>query len=219
MVHSMVAQLKNLKTDIIVGGNIGKNKITPNENAVDDYIYSFKELYPWVDYFTINVSSPNTPGLRALQEKEPLMLLLKQLLILRNELIAGGQKIKPVFLKIAPDLTETQLDEIIEIAFELKLDGIVASNTTITRDNLTSSPDLISEAGGLSGRPVEQISNKVISYIHKQSNGKLPIIGVGGVSEPDDFKRKLDAGASLVQLYTGFIYKGPSIVKDLYRKA
>ncbi len=214
-VEHMVERLRTRNSDLIIGGNIGKNKITPNEKANDDYIYSFEKLYPWVDYFTVNVSSPNTPGLRSLQEKEPLKQLLLELYILRSKIVEEDQKTKPIFLKIAPDLTYTQLDEIIEIAIELKLDGIVATNTTLSREGLNSSPLLTQETGGLSGRPVESKSNLVISYIYNQSGGKIPIIGVGGVYTTDDYKRKLDSGASLVQVYTGFIYEGPRIVKNI----
>lgn len=210
-VDAAVERLKKRKSDIIVGGNIGKNKITPNENAMDDYDYCFRKLYDYVDYFVVNVSSPNTPNLRALQEKEPLQNLLSHLQKLNIEL--GNPK--PLLLKIAPDITWELLDEIIEILLDLKLDGIVATNTTISRENLISSSTTKDEKGGLSGKPLTEKSTEVIKYIHQKTNGKLPIMGVGGIFTAQDAKEKLDAGASLVQVYTGFIYEGPAIVKKI----
>lgn len=199
--------------NLIIGGNIGKNKVTPNEEATSDYVLCFQELYEVVDYFTVNVSSPNTPGLRALQEKEPLMHLLSTL---KSEMLAKS-KYKPIFLKIAPDLTDTQLDEIVEIIIESKIDGLIATNTTISRENLKSNEALKNQMGGLSGAPLTQRSTEVVRYIHQKSGGKFPIIAVGGIMNADDAMAKFDAGASLVQLYTGFIYGGPGLVKSIHK--
>ena len=237
-VKAAAERLKRRKSDIIVGGNIGKNKITANENAGDDYEKCFLELYDVVDYFVVNVSSPNTPGLRELQEKEPLKRLLIRLQKLNAVLEVKSQKSevrsqklevkskkevssrKPIFLKIAPDLTNTQLDEIIEVVNESGIDGIVATNTTISRGKLQTPKDKLNEigAGGLSGKPLTQRSTEVIRYLHQKSGGKIPIIGVGGIHSAEDAKEKLDAGASLVQLYTGFIYEGPALVKKINKK-
>ena len=206
-------RLSRRKEHIIIGGNIGKNKDTPNENATDDYEKSFLELYNEVDYFVVNVSSPNTPGLRALQDKEPLMQLLNRLQVLNKQ--KGGSK--PILLKIAPDLTNEQLDDIIEIIAATRLDGIVATNTTISRTNLTTPESDITAigAGGLSGKPLRTRATEVISYIHTHSNGKIPIIASGGIFTAADAIEKLNAGASLVQVYTGFIYEGPAIAKKI----
>ena len=203
-------------SSIIIGGNIGKNKLTPNENAVDDYIKCFNELYDAVDYFVVNVSSPNTPNLRELQEKEPLKRLLFSLQDLNQQKI----KPKPILLKIAPDLTNEQLDDIIEIVFETKLDGVVATNTTISRENLSAEKTKVEAigAGGLSGKPLTKKSTEIIKYIAEKSNHKIPIIAVGGIMNADDAIEKLNAGASLVQLYTGFIYEGPSLVKEINKR-
>ncbi|RAJ10785.1 dihydroorotate oxidase A [Chitinophaga skermanii] len=206
-------RLLNRKSNIIVGGNIGKNKVTPNEEAVSDYEKGFHALFDVVDYFVVNVSSPNTPGLRALQEKEPLKQLLHHLQTLNAQKI----KPKPILLKIAPDLTTEQLDDIIEIVSETKLAGIVATNTTISREGLKTPAATLEEigAGGLSGLPVKEKATEVIRYIHKHSNGQIPIIAVGGIFTAADAQEKLDAGAALVQVYTGFIYEGPAIVKKI----
>lgn len=211
-VDEAIERLKNRKSDIIVGGNIGKNKTTPNEKAIEDYEYCFKKLYDYVDYFVVNVSSPNTPNLRALQEKEPLQKILFRLQEINQEL---GNK-KPLLLKIAPDLTQGQLDDIIEIAETVKLDGIVATNTTISRDNLQSKSK--TEKGGLSGKPLTKNSTEVIRYISQKTNGELPIMGVGGIFTAQDAREKLDAGATVVQIYTGFIYEGPAIVKNICKE-
>lgn len=210
-VDKAVERLKKVKSNVVIGGNIGKNKITPNEKAVDDYEYCFRKLYDYVHYYVVNVSSPNTPNLRELQEKEPLKRILGRL----QEINAELGKDKPILLKIAPDLTNSQLDNIIEIVRETNLAGIVATNTTIERKSLISSPDLAKETGGLSGKPVTDRSTEVIKYIHQKSHGKIKIIGVGGVFNGEDALHKLNAGASLVQVYTGFIYEGPSIVKNI----
>ncbi|MBE9584441.1 quinone-dependent dihydroorotate dehydrogenase [Mucilaginibacter sp. JRF] len=197
---------------IIIGGNIGKNKVTPNEDAVSDYIKCFDRLFDVVDYFVVNVSSPNTPGLRALQEKEPLMHILNTLQQRNNK---NGIS-KPILLKIAPDLTDDQLNDIVEIVTETKIAGVIATNTTISREGLTGTHK--AETGGLSGKPLTQRSTEVIAYLHKKSNGAFPIIGVGGIHSAEDAVEKLNAGASLVQLYTGFIYEGPSLIKRINKK-
>ncbi len=206
-------RLKQRKEKIIIGGNIGKNKDTPNENATDDYEKSFIELFPVVDYFVVNVSSPNTPGLRALQDKEPLTQLLNRLQALNNQ----NSKTKPILLKIAPDLTNEQLDDIIDIVKTTKLHGIVATNTTISRNGLTTPENKVNNigAGGLSGAPVRQRATDVIRYIHQNSKGTIPIMASGGIFTAADALEKLNAGASLVQVYTGFIYEGPAIAKNI----
>ena len=195
--------------NIIVGGNIGKNKSTENKNAKADYQFSFAKLYPYVDYFTVNVSSPNTPNLRDLQDAEPLKELLKLLISLRDK----KSKYKSILLKIAPDLSTDQLDQILEIVQEVKLDGLIATNTTLSRDGLISKDK--DEKGGLSGKPLSGRSTEMIDYIYKKTDGKLPIIGVGGVFTAKDAQEKLDAGASLVQVYTGFAYEGPAMVRRI----
>jgi dihydroorotate dehydrogenase len=197
---------------LIVGGNIGKNKTTPNEEAWKDYATCFNELHPYVDYFVVNVSSPNTPGLRELQEKESLKRILLHLLMINN----GKANSKPVLLKIAPDLSYEQIDDVIDLALEIKLDGIVATNTTISRENLVHDVGIGNqEAGGLSGVPLKQKSTEIIKYIHQKANGQIPIIASGGIFSSADAKEKLIAGASLVQVWTGFIYEGPGIVKHI----
>lgn len=210
-----IEQLKKRPDGIVLGGNIGKNKVTPNEHAVEDYERCFLGLYPYVDYFTVNVSSPNTPNLRELQEKKPLTELLSRLM----QLNYGQEKAKPIFLKIAPDLTEGQLDDIVDIVLETGIHGLVATNTTIER-RLSYTPKEKVEAigaGGLSGAPVFKRSTEVLAYLQRKSEGRFPIMGVGGIMSAEDAQKKLDAGASLVQLYTGFIYKGPSLVHAIAR--
>ena len=212
-VDVVAARLKYIKRDgLIIGGNIGKNKVTPNEDAVSDYIKCFDKLFDVVDYFVVNVSSPNTPGLRELQEKEPLKNLLGTLQS-RNE--KNGTS-RPILLKIAPDLTDSQLDDIIEIVNETGIAGVIATNTTISREGLRSS--LKSESGGLSGKPLTKRSTEVIRYLSQKSNNAFPIIGVGGIHSPQDAMDKLNAGASLVQIYTGFIYEGPGLIKRINKK-
>ena len=212
-VEAAVTRLKKRKTKVLIGGNIGKNKITPNELAKDDYYKAFNALYEYVDYFAVNVSSPNTPNLRALQDKEPLMALLK---MLKDEM-ATKPNHKPILLKIAPDLTDSQLDDIIAIVAEVKIEGIIAANTTIDRSMLKSDKAEVDAigAGGLSGKPVRARSTEVIAYLHQKSNGAFPIIGVGGIYTAEDAIEKMKAGASLVQVYSGFIYEGPSMVKKI----
>jgi len=200
---------------ILIGGNIGKNKVTANESAIDDYLLCFRDLFNDVDYFVVNVSSPNTPGLRDLQEKGPLTAILGRLQgenMLKN-------KPKPILLKIAPDLTDSQLDDIIEIMQETGIAGVIATNTTISRDGLATPEAAVTAmgAGGVSGRPVRVRSTEVIRYLHTKSNGSFPIIGVGGIQTAADAQEKLDAGASLVQVYTGFIYEGPALASKICR--
>jgi dihydroorotate dehydrogenase len=213
-VDAMVARLQQGRpAGLIVGGNIGKNKDTPNERAVEDYLICFEKLFPYVDYFVVNVSSPNTPNLRDLQEKEPLQALL-QTLQERNH--AQAQP-KPILLKIAPDLTDGQLDDILEIAQATQLAGLIATNTTISRDGLTTTPGELAAIGngGLSGQPLRKRATEVISYLSEHSGGQLPIIGVGGVDSPAAALEKLAAGACLVQIYTGLVYQGPAVIKSI----
>ena len=203
--------IKNLKKNksTLIGGNIGKNKITPNYLAINDYVTSFNMLFDFVDYFVVNVSSPNTPNLRDLQEKEPLTKLINSLIsINRNK-----NKPKPILLKIAPDLNNNQLLDIISIVKNTGLDGIIATNTTINRDNLKSVNK--NELGGLSGKPLTSRSTEVIKFISKNSNITIPIIGVGGISSVADALEKFDAGADLIQIYTGFIYEGPNLIRSI----
>lgn len=201
---------------IIVGGNIGKNKDTPNENAIDDYEKAFIALYEVVDYFVVNVSSPNTPGLRALQDKEPLTRILNRLQVLNKEM----GKNRPILLKIAPDLTNEQLDDIISLVTETQIQGVVATNTTIERSNLKADAATVEAigAGGLSGKPLTKRATEVVRYIHEKSGGNIKIIAAGGIFTAADAQEKLDAGASLVQVYTGFIYEGPAIASNICRK-
>ncbi|UBM57826.1 quinone-dependent dihydroorotate dehydrogenase [Marinilongibacter aquaticus] len=205
--------LKVRKSNVLIGGNIGKNKLTPNEEAEDDYLKAFEALHLHIDYFVVNVSSPNTPGLRALQDKEPLMKLLNTL----KEANAKKENPKPILLKIAPDLSDAQLDDIVDIVKETNIDGLIATNTTIAREPLQSPQNLVQEigAGGLSGKPLTKRSTEVIRYLHQKSGGTFPIIGVGGIYTAADAKEKLEAGAALVQVYSGFIYEGPAIVKNI----
>lgn len=202
--------------NLVIGGNIGKNKITPNEEAWKDYEKCFLALHPYVDYFVVNVSSPNTPGLRELQEKDSLRKILGQLKKKNEEL----QINKPVLLKIAPDLSQEQLDDVIDLALEIQLNGLVATNTTISRDKLQTPGSKIQAigAGGVSGLPVRERSTEVVQYIHQKTQGRIPIIASGGIFTGADAMEKINAGASLVQVWTGFIYEGPSIVKNICRQ-
>jgi len=214
-VEAAVARLKKNpkgKGHVIIGGNIGKNKVTPNEDAVKDYEICFDALYDHVDYFVVNVSSPNTPNLRELQDKEPLTKLLQTLQDKNN----AKPKAKPILLKIAPDLTDDQLLDIIDIVKTTKIAGVIATNTTISREGLVSESK--SEMGGLSGKPLAKRSTEVIRFLSEKSNKAFPIIGVGGIHSADDAMEKLEAGASLVQLYTGFIYEGPGLIKSICRR-
>lgn len=213
--------VERLKKDhrVLVGGNIGKNKVTPNDEAVKDYLICLDALFDYVDYFAVNVSSPNTPGLRELQDKEPLTTLLKELkkenakLAVKNEV-----KEKPILLKIAPDLTDDQLLDIITIVKDTNIDGVIATNTTIERKDLNSDLIFTEEKGGLSGKPVGNRSTEVIRFLAEKSGKAFPIIGVGGIHSEKDALEKLEAGADLVQLYTGFIYEGPSLVKRINKE-
>ncbi|MBC3847900.1 quinone-dependent dihydroorotate dehydrogenase [Winogradskyella echinorum] len=207
-VEKAVERLKKNK-GVLIGGNIGKNKVTPNENAVNDYEICFNALFDYVDYFVVNVSSPNTPNLRALQDKEPLTQLLKALQVLNFQ----KPKTKPILLKIAPDLTDEQLIDIIDIVSTTKIDGVISTNTTISREGLKSNNK--TEMGGLSGKPLTNRSTEVIRFLAEKSNKAFPIIGVGGIHSAKDALEKLEAGADLVQLYTGFIYEGPKLIKDI----
>tara|TARA_B110000977_G_scaffold73547_1_gene99529 strand:+ start:751 stop:1785 length:1035 start_codon:yes stop_codon:yes gene_type:complete len=215
-VKEAVERLKRNNSGIIIGGNIGKNKVTSNENAVNDYVICFNELHAHVDYFVVNVSSPNTPNLRALQDKKPLTEILNRLMDLNKEKSAQ----KPILLKIAPDLIDSQLDDIIDIVADTKIDGIISSNTTIARDNLETDNNRLKEIGngGLSGKPLTKRSTEVIRYLAQKSNKAFPIIGVGGIHSAEDALEKLEAGADLVQIYTGFIYEGPSLIKKINKE-
>ena len=206
--HKIAARLKKNK-NILIGGNIGKNKSTPNDKAVNDYLLCFNYLFDFVDYFVINVSSPNTPNLRELQNTNFLRVILDSL----NKENLKKSKTKPILIKISPDLSKENLLEIVDLAISLKIDGIIATNTTINRDDLTSKN--INESGGLSGKPLANKSNEVIRFISDKSNGKIPIIGVGGIHSAKDAIDKIKAGADLVQIYTGFIYEGPSLIKSI----
>ncbi|MDG1212811.1 MAG: quinone-dependent dihydroorotate dehydrogenase [Flavobacteriaceae bacterium] len=214
-VASAVKALKK-QHNVLIGGNIGKNKITPNDQATEDYIICTQALWPHVDYFVVNVSSPNTPGLRELQEKAPLTALLKALKA-ENAVLATkyAQKPKPFLLKIAPDLTEHQLLDIIAIIQETQIDGVIATNTTISREGLLSEESLVNETGGLSGVPVRKRSTEVIRFLSEKSNKAFPIVGVGGIHSAEDALEKIEAGATLVQLWTGFVYEGPALVKKI----
>ena len=219
-VKVVTARLKKWKeqhdSPLIIGGNIGKNKLTPNEDAWKDYEICFRELHPFVDYFVVNVSSPNTPGLRELQEKESLRKILTHLQIIN----ASQAFPKPLLLKIAPDLTPGQVDDVVDLALEIKLDGLVAANTTISREGLQTPGSRLDAigAGGLSGKPLTARATELINYICKKTGGKIPVIASGGIFTGADAKEKLDAGASLVQVWTGFIYEGPGIVKRICKE-
>lgn len=226
---AVAERLKKRKSDVVVGVNIGKNKSTSNENAVDDYEKCFRELYEVADYFVVNVSSPNTPELRELQEKYALRKILTQLQKINSELTpspsestetSGGVRHKPIFLKISPDLTLAQLDEIIEVVMETKIAGVIAANTTIAREGLRTPDSRFNTigAGGLSGKPLTEPSTEMIRYIALEAQGKFSIIGCGGIFSANDALEKINAGAELVQLYTGFIYEGPSLIKNIARK-
>jgi dihydroorotate dehydrogenase len=210
-VDAIVERLKKRKSNIVIGGNIGKNKTTPNERAVEDYVICFEKLFEYVDYFVVNVSSPNTPNLRALQEKEPLKQLLEEL---QRRNMAKPQP-KPILLKIAPDLSEEQLKDVIEIVKHTGIAGIIATNTTIGRDGLRTPPEKVAAigAGGLSGAPLRARSEEILQLLRKYAGDDFPIVSVGGLMTPGDVCRRLSAGADLVQLYTGFVYAGPALVK------
>ncbi|HOP03745.1 MAG TPA: quinone-dependent dihydroorotate dehydrogenase [Tenuifilaceae bacterium] len=210
------SNLEKKKKKLVIGGNIGKNTITPNNIAVEDYVQCFTELYHFVDYFVVNISCPNIANLKELQEKENQRKILLALVKLRKK----QNQYKPILLKVSPDLSELQLSDSIEIAQEVGIDGFVATNTTISREGLMSQPDEVEKIGngGLSGKPLSQKSTEVIRFISKQTGGKMPIIGVGGIMDAKDAIEKIDAGASLIQVYTGFIYEGPGIVKKICKE-
>ncbi|MGO4911045.1 quinone-dependent dihydroorotate dehydrogenase [Leeuwenhoekiella sp. W20_SRS_FM14] len=210
-VEQAVKRLKKNKS-VLIGGNIGKNKVTPNEDAYSDYQICFEALFDYVDYFVVNVSSPNTPNLRALQDKEPLTQLLSGL----QDLNSKKNKPKPILLKIAPDLTNDQLLDIIDIVNITRIAGVIATNTTISRAGLTSANK--AEQGGLSGKPLRDRSTEVIRFLAQESKNAFPIIGVGGIHSAADAIEKLEAGASLIQLYTGFIYEGPQVIKSINKE-
>ena len=207
------AVLERLKRNnkAIIGGNIGKNKLTDNKDAVSDYLICFEKLFPYVDYFAVNVSSPNTENLRDLQHKDNLYSLLKAI----QEKNSTYSKRKPILLKIAPDLSNDQLLDVIDVVKLTSIDGVIATNTTLSREDLNSPFDLTSQKGGLSGRPLCKKSTEVIRFLHEKSNGSFPIVGVGGIMSSEDALDKIKAGASLVQLYTGFVYGGPRLVKQI----
>lgn len=215
-VNAAIARLKKRKSDVIVGGNIGKNKNTANEKALNDYAICFEALFPYVDYFVLNISSPNTPGLRELHDKEP----LRKLLLYIKQLASAKHVYKPVLLKIAPDLVDSQLDDIVQILKETKLDGVVATNTTVSRANLTTNQAEVQAIGngGLSGRPLKERSTEIIRYLRRKLGPSFPIIGVGGIMSTSDAIDKLKAGADLIQIYTGFIYEGPAFVRRINEK-
>lgn len=215
-VDAIVERLKRVNSSITIGGNIGKNKVTPNEKAVDDYVICFNKLFDYVDYFVVNVSSPNTPNLRELQEKDQLFKILNTL----QELNAAKDKPKPILLKIAPDLNEAQLLDILAVIQESKIAGLIASNTTISRDMLKTPKEKVEAmgAGGLSGKPILEKSNKVLEFLQANNKENIPIIAVGGIHSGEDAKKKIELGAALVQIYTGFIYEGPGLIQDIRRK-
>ncbi len=210
-VEAAVERLRKNK-NVLIGGNIGKNKVTPNEHAADDYIICFEKLFPVVDYFVVNVSSPNTPNLRELQDKKPLTELLGTL----QQLNSKKERPKPILLKIAPDLSDEQLLDIIDIVQETQIAGVIATNTTLSREGLQSENK--QETGGLSGKPLTKRSTEVIRFLSEKSGKAFPIIGVGGIHTAEDALEKLEAGASLVQLYTGFIYEGPGLIGEINKK-
>jgi len=212
-VDEAIKNLRKRKTNIIIGGNIGKNTTTPNDKAIEDYVYLFEKLFDHVDYFVVNVSCPNITDLHELQDQESLTAILNEIQKINHQ----KPKPKPVLLKVSPDLNEKQLDEVIEIVAATKIDGVVATNTTITRNGLTTDKQKVDEIanGGLSGRPIEARSTEVIRYLTKKSGKAFPIIGVGGIFTAEDAIEKLEAGADLVQVYTGFIYEGPLIAKQI----
>ena len=210
-VDKIAARIKSYKGKIVVGANIGKNKVTPNDRAVDDYLICFKKLREDVDYFVINISSPNTPNLRKLQSKYSLSVILNKIQIENN----SQKKLVPIFIKIAPDLSFKEIDDILDISKKYKIDGIIATNTTISRSGLKTKNLKKIGDGGLSGKPLATKSNSIIKYLRKKSDDKFVIIGVGGVYNVDDVIKKIESGADLIQVYTGWIYEGPSMVKNI----
>ncbi|MBE0638789.1 MAG: quinone-dependent dihydroorotate dehydrogenase [Bacteroidales bacterium] len=215
-VDEAIRNLSNRKTDIIIGGNIGKNTATPNEKAAEDYLICFEKLFDYVDYFVVNVSCPNITDLHELQDQKSLMNILDRLQIINRRM----PNPKPILLKVSPDLNEKQLDEVIQIVRDSGIDGVVATNTTITRENLTTHAEKVRQIanGGLSGKPIRERSTEVIRYLAEKSGKAFPIIGVGGIFTPEDALEKLNAGADLVQVYTGFVYEGPYIARRINKR-
>jgi dihydroorotate dehydrogenase len=219
--EAMAKRLEQFKSDnLIVGVNIGKNKETPNESALDDYLKCFHRLYHLCGYMVVNVSSPNTPGLRALQDKEPLTHIMKSLMEARAQLINQGAAKKPLLLKIAPDLNDQQLDDVAALTLETGIDGLVVSNTTLSRDGLQTSAQKIAQigSGGMSGAPLTEKAQEKLEYLAQRLPREFPIIGVGGIMKPNDAVKRKHAGAALVQLYTGFIYSGPQLVRNIVQQ-
>ena len=213
-VDHLVKRLVKLGSrDIVLGGNIGKNKDTPNDQAYKDYLLCFQKLYDYVDYFVVNLSSPNTPGLRELQGKKPLSKILNTLLDYKNH----QEHKKPILLKISPDLSESQLDDVIDIVLTLKIDGLIATNTTISRNQLQTSKVSVDSigAGGLSGKPLYNRATAVVQYLSEKTKGAIPIVAVGGISSGSTAQQKLLSGAQLVQVYSGLIYEGPFLIKKI----
>ncbi|MFW5706412.1 MAG: quinone-dependent dihydroorotate dehydrogenase [Bacteroidota bacterium] len=212
-VDAFVKNLRKNKPNIIIGGNIGKNTLTPNDEAIADYLACFEKLYPWVDYFVINVSCPNIEGLGKLQDKDELIRIIDTINAANNT----KPKRRPVLLKISPDLTEEQLDDTLAVVKKTGIDGIIATNTTTTRQGLSTSESEINNIGrgGLSGKPLRERATAMIASIVQKTGGTIPVIGVGGIMSAKDALDKLEAGASLVQIYTGFIYEGPGLVKRI----
>tara|TARA_Y100001954_G_scaffold57609_2_gene62181 strand:+ start:796 stop:1830 length:1035 start_codon:yes stop_codon:yes gene_type:complete len=215
-VEQICNRLRKKNSKVIIGGNIGKNKLTPFNSSIEDYKICFEYLFNYVDYFVLNVSSPNTPKLRELQGKNHLEKLITSV----QKINLSKVKPKPILIKISPDLNNFQLDDVIGLVEKYKISGIVATNSTSSRNNLNEKNQRINKIGdgGLTGKPINSLSTNVIRYIHKKSNGKIPIIAVGGILRPEDAIEKIKAGASLIQLYTGFIYEGPSLVKNINKE-
>lgn len=214
-VDELVKRLRHRSSKVIIGGNIGKNTLTPNSEALGDYLYCFRKLYDSVDYFVVNVSCPNIQDLRELQDKDNLRAILKALIIDRS----GRKNFKPILLKVSPDLNFSQLDDLLEVINETKIDGLVATNTTVSRKNLSTDKKLVDliGRGGMSGRPITARSTEVIKYLRKRLGSEFPIIASGGIMTPENAKEKIDAGAQLVQVYTGFIYEGPQLIKKIIK--
>jgi len=213
-VEALVENVRRSDHSCVLGINIGKNKVTPLENAVDDYLACMQQVYSHADYITINISSPNTPGLRDLQHGEGLTALLTQLKEKQSELNQQQNRYVPLAVKIAPDLDEEEIRDIAGRLLSAEIDAVIATNTTNSRPASLTCKDIASEQGGLSGQPVFDLSTQVLRQLVKALGGKIPVIAAGGISSPDDAREKINAGASLVQIYTGFIYSGPKLIND-----